>query len=198
MKEFLLHITITNMNLDSLIPEEKARLNVYSKLHTLLLSHAKDLSPMDVQKMALNIERGILNYVLKQVAGSNTKVIWNDNFKRRYNARAITIFTNLNPDSYLENTNLIQRLLNKDFNEFELCTYGPDQLFPERWNERMKEYNEEFNKEYKKEEVPDGILRCGKCRSYKTDYHQLQTSSGDESFTTYVLCKNCGNRWKFR
>jgi len=185
------------MNLDSLIPEEKARLNVYSKLHTLLLSHAKDLSLEDVQKMALNIERGILNYVLKQVAGSNTKVIWNDMFKRRYNARAVTIFTNLNPDSYLKNTNLIQRLLNKDFNEFELCTYGPDQLFPERWNERMKEYNEEFNKEYKKEEVPDGILRCGKYKSYKTEYNEKMTRSADEPTTKFCYCHNCGHRWRF-
>ena len=42
----------------------------------------------------------------------------------------------------------------------------------------------------------EGILQCGKCKSKKTDYYQLQTRSADEPMTTYVTCKNCGNRWK--
>jgi transcription elongation factor S-II len=42
----------------------------------------------------------------------------------------------------------------------------------------------------------DGILQCGKCKSKKTEYYQLQTRSADEPMTTYATCKKCGNRWK--
>jgi DNA-directed RNA polymerase subunit M/transcription elongation factor TFIIS len=42
----------------------------------------------------------------------------------------------------------------------------------------------------------EGMFKCGKCKSKKTDYYQLQTRSADEPMTTYVTCKSCGNRWK--
>jgi len=42
----------------------------------------------------------------------------------------------------------------------------------------------------------EGQFKCGKCKSKKTDYYQLQTRSADEPMTTYVTCKSCGNRWK--
>jgi DNA-directed RNA polymerase subunit M/transcription elongation factor TFIIS len=43
----------------------------------------------------------------------------------------------------------------------------------------------------------EGQFKCGKCKSKKTDYYQLQTRSADEPMTTYVTCHGCGNRWKF-
>lgn len=182
----------SDMNLDQFIPQNHVRKNLYIKLYNLLSIHI-ELPDYDIQKMALNIERGILNNVLKVTR----QIVWDEHFKRRYLARAVTVFTNLNPESYLKNTNLIQRLLNKEFDEFELCSFGPDKMFPERWNERMKEYNEEFNKEYKKEEVPDGILRCGKCKSYKTEYNEKFTRAADEPSCKFCYCHNCGHRWRF-
>lgn len=41
------------------------------------------------------------------------------------------------------------------------------------------------------------MLKCGKCRQKKCTYNQIQTRSADEPMTTFVLCTNCGNRWKF-
>ncbi|KAF2366330.1 Transcription elongation factor TFIIS [Trinorchestia longiramus] len=41
------------------------------------------------------------------------------------------------------------------------------------------------------------LLRCGKCGKRNCTYNQLQTRSSDEPMTTFVLCNNCGNRWKF-
>jgi len=42
-----------------------------------------------------------------------------------------------------------------------------------------------------------GTFTCGKCKSTKTTYHQMQTRSSDEPMTTFVTCLNCKNRWKF-
>lgn len=43
----------------------------------------------------------------------------------------------------------------------------------------------------------DGQFTCGKCKTNKTTYYQMQTRSADEPMTTFVRCLNCGNRWKF-
>lgn len=41
------------------------------------------------------------------------------------------------------------------------------------------------------------MLKCGKCKKRNCTYNQLQTRSSDEPMTTFVLCNECGNRWKF-
>lgn len=37
---------------------------------------------------------------------------------------------------------------------------------------------------------------CGRCKSTKTTSTQKQTRSTDDPMTVFVLCLNCGNRWK--
>jgi len=40
------------------------------------------------------------------------------------------------------------------------------------------------------------LFTCGRCKSIKTTSTQKQTRSADEPMTVFVLCMNCGNRWK--
>ncbi|CAO2589571.1 Transcription elongation factor A protein 3 [Lemmus lemmus] len=40
------------------------------------------------------------------------------------------------------------------------------------------------------------LLRCSKCKKKNCTYNQVQTRSADEPMTTFVLCNECGNRWK--
>ncbi|XP_058058171.1 transcription elongation factor S-II isoform X1 [Anopheles bellator] len=41
------------------------------------------------------------------------------------------------------------------------------------------------------------LLKCGKCKKRNCTYNQLQTRSADEPMTTFVMCNECGHRWKF-
>ncbi|XP_008841543.1 transcription elongation factor A protein 2 isoform X2 [Nannospalax galili] len=41
------------------------------------------------------------------------------------------------------------------------------------------------------------LFTCGKCRKNNCTYTQVQTRNSDEPMTTYVVCNECGNRWKF-
>ncbi|XP_068125371.1 transcription elongation factor A protein 3-like [Hyperolius riggenbachi] len=41
------------------------------------------------------------------------------------------------------------------------------------------------------------LLQCDKCRKKNCTYNQVQTRSADEPMTTFVLCNECGHRWKF-
>ncbi|XP_037357391.1 transcription elongation factor A protein 2 isoform X2 [Talpa occidentalis] len=42
-----------------------------------------------------------------------------------------------------------------------------------------------------------GLFTCAKCRKKNCAYTQVQTRSSDEPVTTFVVCNECGNRWKF-
>lgn len=68
----------------------------------------------------------------------------------------------------------------------------------------MKRLREQF----KKEAINDAqlatvqgtqtdLLKCGKCKKRNCTYNQIQTRSADEPMTTFVLCNECGHRWKF-
>ncbi|XP_042636206.1 transcription elongation factor A protein 3 [Orycteropus afer afer] len=42
------------------------------------------------------------------------------------------------------------------------------------------------------------LFQCSKCKKKNCTYNQVQTRSADEPMTTFVLCNECGNRWKGR
>uniref|UniRef100_A0A914W7Q6 TFIIS n=1 Tax=Plectus sambesii TaxID=2011161 RepID=A0A914W7Q6_9BILA len=45
--------------------------------------------------------------------------------------------------------------------------------------------------------TPSDMFKCGKCLKKNCTYTQVQTRSADEPMTTFVFCRECGNRWKF-
>jgi len=45
--------------------------------------------------------------------------------------------------------------------------------------------------------TPSEMFKCGKCLKKNCTYTQVQTRSADEPMTTFVFCRECGNRWKF-
>lgn len=179
------------MDLEKLVPEQPDRKRVYQVLYKVIIAHVDD--QQKVQKMSLNIERGIYNNTMQNYATMSNGV-FDDFFKSMYIQKAHSIVSNLNPCGYIKNTKLLRRLLDREFDEFELCNMSAQELFPELWIERLREKKNEVQKS---EEVADGMFKCGKCKSKKTTYYQLQTRSADEPMTTFVTCTNCNNRWKF-
>uniref|UniRef100_A0A8R1TM47 Transcription elongation factor n=2 Tax=Onchocerca TaxID=6281 RepID=A0A8R1TM47_ONCVO len=71
-------------------------------------------------------------------------------------------------------------------------------------SDEMKAQREKFTKqaieEYQmavQEGTPSDMFKCGKCGKKNCTYTQVQTRSADEPMTTFVFCRECGNRWKF-
>jgi len=71
-------------------------------------------------------------------------------------------------------------------------------------NEDVKKEREKFVKEGINDSqlstvqgTKTSLLKCQKCQKRDCTYSQIQTRSADEPMTTFVLCNNCGNRWKF-
>ena len=57
---------------------------------------------------------------------------------------------------------------------------------------------EKLKKEAVSSEDPnyEGLFRCGKCKSNRTTYYQMQTRSADEPMTIFIRCLNCGKDWR--
>lgn len=95
---------------------------------------------------------------------------------------------------------LVHRLQRKQLDAKNLAKYPADMLWMDgpvaqmKFKLRAKDLAIEAAKA--REDDYNGLFKCGKCKSVKTTYYQMQTRSADEPMTTYVTCKGCGNRWK--
>jgi len=191
---------MTTENYDKFIPQHPKRLKIYNNFLELLIKFNENneikLDNYKLQKMALNIERGIFNYSLNHA--KKTSMHWNYSFQKYYIQRCVVIYSNLNPESPVKNHNLIKRFLNNEFNEYDLAFFTSEELFPEQYDYLTKLHGLDkiiLPCDYKPD-VPDGIIKCYKCKSFKTTYYEMQTRSADENTTKYVKCHNCGNKFK--
>lgn len=189
------------MDLQEHIPLHKNRKHIYNKFYELLNTYVDENNlndihtQYDIQKMSLNLEKAIFNWVILNYS-SICQSTWNDMFKHHYISKAYVIYINLDTKNKLGNIELIKKLLNKQILESEICFYDAKQLFPDKWEEHMNKYGN-FESIQKPEIANDGILKCGKCKSNKTEYIEKQTRSADEATTKFCYCHNCGNRWRF-
>lgn len=153
------------------------RAKVYNKFFILLQLHSS-LDINKLQAIALNIEKSIFNYTLLSSKSND----WNIVFQNIYIGYCVKIYSNLNPDSILKNKNLIKRLFNNEINEYDIVNFTPEEIFPERYNEIIEFIVANRPKEAPKlklEDMPDGAFRCYKCKSWKTEYIEVQTRSAE-------------------
>ncbi|XP_038622635.1 transcription elongation factor A protein 1 isoform X2 [Tachyglossus aculeatus] len=90
-----------------------------------------------------------------------------------------------------------------------LCGNIPPDLFArmtaeEMASDELKEMRKNLTKEAIREHqmaktggTQTDLFTCGKCKKKNCTYTQVQTRSADEPMTTFVVCNECGNRWKF-
>ncbi|XP_077070417.1 transcription elongation factor A protein 2 isoform X2 [Siphateles boraxobius] len=98
---------------------------------------------------------------------------------------------------------------NPDLRRNVLCgNISPDRIASMTAEEMASAELKEIRKALTKESIREHQLSkvggtetdmfiCGKCRGKNCTYTQVQTRSADEPMTTFVLCNECGNRWKF-
>ena len=188
-----------NKIIEENIPVHPYRKFCFEKFKNLLVLFKQNFkyTEKNLIKMAINIEKGIFNYSINKTPSQSK--FWNNDFQFIYHYRFKHIFFNLQPEGKgsVGNKNLITRFLNKEFDEKYLCEkMTAQEMFPEFWAKINYAKNEEqifpINNN-----VDAGILKCGKCKQYKTSYYQLQTRSADEPMTTFATCHNCDHKWKF-
>ena len=97
----------------------------------------------------------------------------------------------------LKNKEIVAKLLSKAFKAHELAFMNHQEVRPDLWEQLIEEKRiKDENKFTPKIEASTDDFVCGKCKSKKCTYYQLQTRSADEPMTTFVTCLDCGNRFK--
>lgn len=153
-----------------------------------------DLSEIE----ATDLEIGIFNSSLDYANSLEIPLTWGANlFIETYINHARSIYSNLKPDSYIKNENLIKRFKDKEFLPHNLPYMSAENIFPERWKEIIEKQKLKFKAAYEIKQVAmTDTIKCGKCKNNKISYYELQTRSGDEAMTCYFNCIICGHKWK--
>lgn len=169
---------------------ETFRENIRNKI----LEKLKHLSLNDenINKLAVNLEKGIYNYSIKDATNKNIVKKWeNDYFVDLYINKLRSIFANINSEYILKQLN------NKSIKIHELAFMTHQQLQPQLWEKLIEDKKiRDQNKYTLKIEASTDNFTCWKCKSKQCTYYQMQTRSADEPMTTFVTCLSCGQRWK--
>lgn len=158
----------------------------------------KQMTKKLITSHAALIEKGIYNETIEIATKQNISKNWNNNiFKNLYRNICIDIYTNLNPESYINNKRLINRLIEKEFEPFQIASMEYKQMFPEVWKDILDSKHKRDRYLYEvNTEMSTDTYTCGRCGKKQCTYYQLQTRSADEPMTTFVTCLNCGKRWR--
>lgn len=150
------------------------------------------------RKISKNIEIGIFNSTIKDSETRGIVKKWdNSNFKKLYMLKVISIYGNLDSNSYIGNKNLLGRVLSGEIEPYDLSFISCYEMFPEMWAGILdrKQKRDQFKFE-KRTEIATDCFRCGRCGQKKCTFYQLQTRSSDEPMTNFVTCLVCDKRWK--
>ena len=111
--------------------------------------------------------------------------------------KVISVYSNLNSESYIQNNYLLKEILNKKINPNNIAKLSVYNIFPENWKDLLNEKSKRDELKYKlKPEAMTDQFKCRKCFSRSCSYYEVQTRSADEPMTQFITCLNCKNRWK--
>ena len=148
--------------------ENPTRQFVLTRLSTLL-----EIPETDT--ICINLEKSILNYATDKC----DEPAW-DNLKYSniYKHKFLQLQHNLKNSSVLKGWILGKKVRSKDVIEMR-----PDDLWPDGPCAKMIEekIHKDLRKAYLAQEIKntEGFFTCGRCKSKKTSYYQLQTRSAD-------------------
>jgi transcription elongation factor S-II len=153
---------------------------------------AKINEKLNNEKYAMNLEKGIFNYSLKEADQRKIVKKWdNAFFVQIYLDHLRSIVTNLRPE-------ILKQIEDGTIKPHKVAFMTHHELCPERWATLIETKSKRDKNKFEVNiAASTDAFTCRKCKGNKCTYMQLQTRSADESMTTYVSCITCSARWKF-
>lgn len=146
--------------------------------------------------IATEIEESIYQYAIKKAVEYQIDIDFSDiNFRRVYANKYCSLIINIQPDSYVNNTQFQSRIVNGDILPSNVADMKPHEMCPERWQDviqmttKLAEISEQSGGR-----TTDSYT-CARCNRNKCTYFDMQSRSMDEPMTRYFRCCHCGHQW---
>lgn len=182
-----------------LVKEDNDIITPVDKLHTKRKQVIEIFNKLPLDKKIIKmVEKGIYNYAIDRCNAKSSIPLWdNMEFVDIYISKAKNLYSNLNENCYVKNTNLITQVKTGKIKPEELAFIESYKLYPEKWMDIIEEKAkiEKILKESLQESATD-LFQCHRCHKRKTIYCEVQTRSSDEPMTKFITCLECGNKWK--
>lgn len=148
-------------------------------------------TPIDMSREALNLEKGIFNYSLREADRQKTMKAWdNQQFVSIYLNHWKSVTENLSPQ-------LMSALQSKAMLPHTIAFMTHQELQPERWAQLIEQKSKRDKLKFENNvAAATSMFTCRKCKGKNCTYYMQQVRSADEPMTIYVTCIDCGCRWK--
>jgi DNA-directed RNA polymerase subunit M/transcription elongation factor TFIIS len=160
--------------------------------------------------LARNCERSVYNWAVQQTRRMNDSPSWENRiFKWRYKQKLLCLLTEMKRSvtevgvelrvaesdritvNLVPKPQLVHRLVTKKLEARNLAQYPPEVLWPDGPVATRMAKNEERDQAMMVAKLREGeitgVFKCGKCKTMKTTYYQLQTRSADEPMVSSLL-----------
>ncbi len=167
---------------------ETFRLNIKNNLNNII----------ENETISTNLEKAIFNYSIRSSNNKNIVKRWdNIYFVQLYCDKLRSIINNIDPKFNKKNKRLLKKIKKKQILAQNLGFMSHQEMNPKIWKDLVRaKIKRDKNCVSTDMSAATDEFTCFKCKASKCTYYQLQTRSADEPMTTFVMCLNCGNRWK--
>jgi DNA-directed RNA polymerase subunit M/transcription elongation factor TFIIS len=189
--------------------KETPRISFCQKLYMIFIKHQKALitkeqyHPNVVSTLLYNTCINMEQTMYQQYCNHRR------NDKKGYADKARSLLFNLNKNTTLTLSILLGQVMIDDVIQYTAEQLANEQMQLQRQQTQQKlidskrlDWNEANEDKIntmcgiKGDLLQASLFTCSRCKSIKTTSTQKQTRSADEPMTVFVLCLNCGKRWK--
>lgn len=140
------------------------------------------------------IERGCFEHTIDTCKQCGIdRLFTNPGFCGRYSVQCYKTIANVDPDSSVGGTELVQELVRGTIKPENVVNLTNFELCP-RASKKERDVIE-LRQKQKYEKKVCTMYTCDKCKQANTDAVEYQGRSADEPSTWSITCNNCGNRW---
>ena len=145
-------------------------------------------------KLMEELELGCMSRALTQSKKFNIRSIWsNDAFVDLYNEICYKLAVNLDVDSPVKSTYLINLILNNDIKAIDAANLTSREMCPKLLEKLENKIKLRTNLERKIKYSE--LYRCKKCKRNQCTTERLYNRGLDEGVSLMISCGYCGNSW---
>lgn len=162
------------------------------------LENLKFLEEPFTKEDILGLEKSIFESSLQQAKKYYIACNWKlAPYREVYQQIMRFIICNLHPQSPVNNTRLMTRILEGELSLTDIPFMTSYDVFPEKWFALKDKLIQREQKilEGNKSRATDQF-KCRRCNKRECTYYELQTRSSDEPMTIFITCLNCGKEWR--